>query len=42
MALTTTDIIEIFQTRASAQYGGEAVSQFEHAMQCAHLAEQAG
>jgi phosphonate degradation associated HDIG domain protein len=42
MALTTTDIIEIFQTRASAQYGGEAVSQFEHAMQCAHLAEKAG
>jgi len=42
MALSTTDIIEIFQTRASAQYGGEAVSQFEHAMQCAHLAEQAG
>ena len=42
MALTTTDIIEIFQTRASAQYGGEAVSQFEHAMQCAHLADKAG
>lgn len=42
MVLTTAYIIEIFETRASRQYGGEAVSQFEHALQCAHLAEQAG
>ncbi len=26
----------------SAQYGGEAVSQLEHALQCAHAAEDAG
>ena len=42
MALTTADIVELFETRATEQYGGEAVSQREHALQCAHLAEQAG
>jgi phosphonate degradation associated HDIG domain protein len=42
MALTTSDIVHIFETRASSQYGHEAVSQLEHALQCAHLAEQAG
>ena len=42
MTLSTADIIELFETRASQQYGREAVSQREHALQCAHLAEQAG
>jgi phosphonate degradation associated HDIG domain protein len=42
MALSTSDIIEIFQTRASKQYGHEAVSQLEHALQCAELAEMSG
>ena len=42
MALTTADIVELFEMRATEQYGGEAVSQREHALQCAHLAEQAG
>ena len=42
MALTTADIAELFATRATQQYGREAVSQREHALQCAHLAEQAG
>ena len=42
MALTTTDIVELFETRATEQYGGEAVNQREHALQCAHLAELAG
>jgi phosphonate degradation associated HDIG domain protein len=36
------DIIELYATRGAAQYGGEAVSQLEHALQCAQLAEQAG
>jgi phosphonate degradation associated HDIG domain protein len=42
MALTTADIVELLETRATQQYGSEAVSQLEHALQCAHLAEQAG
>jgi phosphonate degradation associated HDIG domain protein len=42
MALTTADIVELFETRAMQQYGREAVNQREHAFQCAHLAEQAG
>ena len=42
MALTTADIVELLATRATQQYGREAVSQREHALQCAHLAEKAG
>jgi phosphonate degradation associated HDIG domain protein len=42
MALTTSDLIQLFDQRASQQYGREAVSQLEHALQCAQLAEQAG
>jgi phosphonate degradation associated HDIG domain protein len=42
MALTLTEIVEIYEHRATAQYGGEAINQLEHALQCAHLAEQAG
>lgn len=42
MALTTSDLIQLFGRRASQLYGHEAVSQLEHALQCAQLAEQAG
>ena len=42
MTLSTTEIVHLFETRASSQYGREAVSQLEHALQCAQLAEQAG
>jgi phosphonate degradation associated HDIG domain protein len=42
MALTLIDIAHLLVTRGKEQYGGEAVSQLEHALQCAHLAELAG
>jgi phosphonate degradation associated HDIG domain protein len=42
MALSIDDVLELFDKRASNQYGGEAVSQMEHALQCAQLAEEAG
>lgn len=42
MALTTADIERLLTGRGSSQYGSEAVSQLEHALQCAHLAEAAG
>ena len=35
-----TQIIEILSTKGYEQYGTEAVSQLEHALQCATLAEQ--
>lgn len=39
---TLNDILDLYRQRGQAQYGGEAVSQLEHALQCATLAEQAG
>ncbi len=42
MALRIQDINHLFSTQGSTQYGGEAVNQLQHALQCAHLAEQAG
>jgi phosphonate degradation associated HDIG domain protein len=36
------DILHLYKTRGAAQYGGEAVTQLEHALQCAGLAEQTG
>lgn len=42
MALSLNDIVTLLQTRGEAQYGQEAVSQLQHALQCAHLAETAG
>lgn len=42
MALSLDDILGLMQTRGQAQYGDEAVSQLEHALQCAHLAQAAG
>ena len=41
MALTLNDISTLLNTQGSKQYGGEAVSQLEHALQCAYLAERA-
>ncbi len=40
--MTLIDISHLLVTRGKEQYGGEAVSQLEHALQCAHLAELAG
>lgn len=35
-------ILEILETSGAEQYGDEAVSQLQHALQCAHLAECSG
>ena len=40
--LTLDDISLLFTKHGDAQYGGEAVSQLAHALQCAQLAERAG
>lgn len=42
MQPTTREILRLFQEQGDSQYGGEAVSQREHALQCAQLAQQAG
>ena len=42
MALTVLDIVELYRSAGAARYGMEAVSQEQHALQCAALAEQAG
>lgn len=39
---TVDEIIDLYRTEGARQYGREAVSQLEHALQCAHLAEEAG
>jgi phosphonate degradation associated HDIG domain protein len=39
MALTLENIEELFATRGGEQYSGEPVTQLEHALQCATLAE---
>jgi gamma-butyrobetaine dioxygenase len=36
------ELIAMFETKGTAQYGGEAVSQVQHALQCAALAERDG
>jgi phosphonate degradation associated HDIG domain protein len=36
------EVHDLLLRRGQTQYGLEAVSQLEHALQCAHLAEQAG
>ena len=41
MSLTIPQIVELLGNRATTWYGQEAVSQLEHALQCAHLAERA-
>ena len=42
MALTVADIEQLFAERGDEQYTGEAVTQLEHALQSAWLAEQDG
>ncbi len=39
---TIDEIIALLTTKGEQQYGGESVSQLEHALQCASLAEAAG
>ncbi|ERN42918.1 phosphonate degradation operons associated HDIG domain protein [Rubidibacter lacunae KORDI 51-2] len=39
---TLTSILSVYRDRGRAQYGSEAVSQLEHALQCATLAQTAG
>lgn len=41
MPHTLTTLLDLYRQRGQAQYGGEAVSQLDHALQCAALAEQA-
>lgn len=40
--ISLNSILQIYRDRGHGQYGGEAVSQLEHALQCATLAEAAG
>jgi phosphonate degradation associated HDIG domain protein len=42
MALSFTDIEQLFAERGGERYAGEAVTQLEHALQCALLAEADG
>ena len=42
MALSLTDIEGLFARHGAAQYSGEPVTQLEHALQTALLAEEAG
>jgi len=42
VALTLDDIEALFRDKGHAQYSGEPVSQLEHALQSAHLAEEEG
>jgi phosphonate degradation associated HDIG domain protein len=42
MALTLDEITQLFHANGAVQYGAEAVTQQQHALQCAYLAEQAG
>ena len=42
MSLSLAEIGTLYLERGRSQYGGEAVSQIEHALQCAELADQAG
>lgn len=41
ISLAADDVIDLLEERGSQNYGGEAVSQLEHALQCARLAEAA-
>jgi len=42
MSLTIEDIVHVFEAKGHEQYDGEPVTQLGHALQSAHLAEQAG
>src|SRR4249919_1585207 len=39
---TTAEVFQLFRQRGSSQYGGEAVTQLEHALQAATFAEREG
>ena len=41
MSLSIPDIVQLLSSRATTWYGQEAVSQLDHALQCAYLAEAA-
>jgi phosphonate degradation associated HDIG domain protein len=42
MSLTIEDIVRVFEAKGHEQYDGEPVTQLDHALQSAHLAEKAG
>jgi len=42
MSLTLPEVVSLLERRGQNQYGMEAINQLEHALQCAHLAEQSG
>lgn len=42
MPYTLSSLLDLYRDRGQAQYGNEAVSQLEHALQCATLAAAAG
>ena len=42
MALKLEEITGLYLNERAAQYGKEAVTQLQHALQCAHLAEESG
>ena len=42
MPLSVADIVALFETRGARMYGREPVTQRDHSLQCALLAEQAG
>ncbi len=42
MSLTLTEVLRLLESRGHTQYGREEVSQLDHALQTAHLAEMAG
>ncbi|NEQ45505.1 MAG: phosphohydrolase [Leptolyngbya sp. SIOISBB] len=42
MSSQVSTLFQLYRDRGGAQYGGEAVTQLAHALQCATLAEQAG
>ena len=42
MALGIDEILRLYRTCGAAMYGGERVTQLEHALQCACLAERSG
>lgn len=39
--MTVADLLDLFRQRGDSEYGGEDVTQLEHALQAAYLAEQA-
>lgn len=41
MPLMLSEVLALLERKGQSQYGMEAVSQLTHALQCAHLAEQA-